>query len=43
MNEQYEQYLKECHSSNAGNISIRNIIEILDAPEKTILYGQARE
>jgi len=38
MNEQYEQYLKECHSSNAGNISIRNIIEILDAPENYPLW-----
>ena len=38
MNKQYEQYIKECHSSNAGNISASNIIEILDAPENYPLW-----
>lgn len=38
MNKQYEQYVEECHSPNAGDISTINTIEILDATESYPLW-----
>lgn len=34
----YEQYVKSCHSDNAGNLSSQNLIEILDVPTSYPLW-----